>query len=112
MTSDFTTIALLLCSGALNAAGAVLQRYAHGSGDVLAGVLGCLCWAGTSLVFLVLLGARSELTVAAATTSAAGIVSVALVGVFWFGDTLSLRQILALGAMIVSILALSLPGSA
>lgn len=106
--SQAWTIVLLVCSGALNAAGVVALRFAHGSGDALAGIAGALCWAATSLVFLALLRAEQQVAVVAAMTSAAGILVVALIGVA-FGDVLSLRQFVALAAMVGAILIFLLP---
>ncbi|MGH1356534.1 MAG: hypothetical protein ACRBBS_15835 [Thalassovita sp.] len=108
MLSQFWTIGLLVCSGALNAAGVAALRFEHGSGNVLVGVVGALCWAATSLVFLALLRADQGVAVVAALTSAAGILVVALIGVA-FGEVLSLRQGLALALMIAAILIFLLP---
>lgn len=109
MTSEIQTLALFVTSGALNAVGAALQRYASETGDVVMGVLGCLCWAATSLPFLALLNNKHDLAFAAAITAASGVASVALIGWLWFGEALSLRQSIALVTLILSVFILSLP---
>ncbi len=101
-------ITLLLGNTILNVLGITLLRHSLNIASPVAAVLGCLCWAGTSAVFLMLLSSGKELAVLATVTASLGFIAVIFVGLA-FGEELSLRQLLAITLLVAGIALLSLP---
>jgi multidrug transporter EmrE-like cation transporter len=105
----FGSVGLVCFSAALNVVGVVLLKHAHMSGSGVAAIAAALAWAATSVVYLMLLD-RSEhpLAILSTVTSAASLMAVIAVGLA-YGETLTMRQVLAIGLLILGILLLSLP---
>lgn len=102
------TVAMLVSSAVLNVTGVTLLRYASTSGNGIAAVCGCLCWAATSAVFLGLLNTGQKIAILSTLTASLGFLAVIVVGLF-FGETLSHRQVAAIGLLIIGMALLSLP---
>lgn len=107
MIEFFATAALLVAGAVLNVMGVIALRAATASENVLFAVMGCMCWAATSLVFLALLKTRRELAVLAVVTSTLGALAVIAWGAY-SGDTLSRTQIAGISIALVGVALLSM----
>ena len=105
---DFLTTAALLVAGAvLNVMGGISLRAATASENVLYAVMGCMCWAATSLVFLALLRTERELAVLAVLTSSLGALAVIAWGTY-LGESLSRMQVAGITTVLVGVALLSM----
>ena len=105
---DFLTTAALLVAGAvLNVMGVISLRAATASENVLYAVMGCMCWAATSLVFLALLRTERELAVLAVLTSSLGALAVIAWGTY-LGESLSRMQVAGITTVLVGVALLSM----
>lgn len=109
MSTWVWTAGLIAGSAVLNVSGVVLLRIADQSGNSVLAVLGCMCWAATSAIFLSLLNTGHHLAVLSTLTSAAGALAVILIGNLLFDQHLSHRQLAGIGVLIAGMTLLSLP---
>ncbi len=108
--SALLSLAVLVGTTAISVAGNMLLKYASESGAAAVAAMGCACWCIAATGFLVL--AKSNgLAVTAVATALMGLLATAAVGVLFFGESLSERQMVGIGMAVLAVILVSLPTS-
>jgi len=106
--NNITLTFLLMLNVFINVGGTFLLKQAAVSANAMMVALGCGCYVFGAAVFVVLLQNQS-LAVMGVVTSIMGLVSVVLIGVLVFGETLNLVQWLGIACASVAVVLISFP---
>lgn len=108
--SALLTMAVLVGTTAINVAGNTLLKYAGESGTVAAATVGCACYCAGAAGFL-FLAKLNGLAVTAVATALMSLLATVAVGMLFFGESLSERQIVGIGLAVLAVILVSLPTS-
>lgn len=101
-------VAILVGTTAINVLGNTLLKLAGESGTVVVATVGCACWCAGAAGFLTL-ARMNGLAVAGVATALMSLLATVAVGVLLFGESLSARQLVGIGAAVLGVILISLP---
>ena len=108
--STLFTVVVLLGTTAINVAGSTLLKYAGESGTIAAATVGCACYCVGAAGFL-FLATLNGLAVTAVATALMSLLATVVVGMLFFGESLSELQMVGIGMAVLAVILVSLPTS-